>query len=144
MSSLDEYMEKLDCLDEAERIYAAEDIGYLNTPEGVPASVGTVGQGTFAGGSRRHIPGPDPDRRGRRHRGFHPACSEATIPRFATRLWMCCATKAPRSIPFLKTVMRDGDKDMRKLVLDVLKRNSGRRRRSDLCRPRLATPTRTW
>ena len=33
---------------------------------------------------------------------------------------MCCAAKAPGSIPFLNTAMRDGDKDMRKLVLDVL------------------------
>ena len=37
MSSLKEYVEKLDCADEAERTYAAEDIGYLNVPEGVPA-----------------------------------------------------------------------------------------------------------
>ena len=73
MSSLDEYMEKLDCADEAERIYAAEDIGYLNTPDGVPALLERLGKETFAGGSRRHFPGPDPDRRGRGYRGFHPA-----------------------------------------------------------------------
>ena len=36
MSSLDEYIEKLGCPDEAERTYAAEDIEYLNTAEGVP------------------------------------------------------------------------------------------------------------
>jgi hypothetical protein len=36
MSSLNQYLEKLDGPDEAERIYAAEDIGYCNAPEGVP------------------------------------------------------------------------------------------------------------
>ena len=46
MSSLDEYIEKLGCPDEAERTYAAEDIGYLNTPDGVPASAGTIGKET--------------------------------------------------------------------------------------------------
>ena len=37
MSSLKEYIEQLDCAGESERAYAAEDIGYLNTPDGVPA-----------------------------------------------------------------------------------------------------------
>jgi hypothetical protein len=32
MSSLEEYAQQLDDPDEAERIYAAEDIGYLNVP----------------------------------------------------------------------------------------------------------------
>ena len=35
----------MNCADEAERTYAAEDLGYLNAPEGVPASLGPVGQG---------------------------------------------------------------------------------------------------
>ena len=35
MIELDELVRKLDSTDEAERIYAAEDIGYLNRPEGV-------------------------------------------------------------------------------------------------------------
>ena len=120
MSGLTEYVEKLDCPDEAERIYAAEDIGYLNDPEGVAPLLERLGQGAFARGSRRHIPGPDSDRRGRRDRGLHPDCSKATIPRFATRPWKFCDRKGEASIPFLKTVMREGDKDLRKLVLDVL------------------------
>jgi hypothetical protein len=38
MSAIEDYMienyiEKLDCPDEAERIYAAEDLGYLNAPK---------------------------------------------------------------------------------------------------------------
>ena len=44
MSSLKEYMEKLDCPDEAERIYAAEDIGYLNAPDGVPPLLERLGK----------------------------------------------------------------------------------------------------
>ena len=44
MSSLKEYMEKLDCPDEAERTYAAEDIGYLNAPDGVPALLERLGK----------------------------------------------------------------------------------------------------
>jgi hypothetical protein len=71
MSSLKEYLEKLDGPDEAERIYAAEDIGYLECPGRRAASFGTVGPGAFAGGSRRNLPGSDPDRGGRVYRGFH-------------------------------------------------------------------------
>src|ERR1017187_9208444 len=44
MSSLREYRERLDCADEAERTYAAEDIGYLNTPNGVPALLERLGK----------------------------------------------------------------------------------------------------
>ncbi len=44
MTSLKEYVENLDCPDEAERIYAAEDIGYLNTPDGVPPLLKRLGQ----------------------------------------------------------------------------------------------------
>ena len=36
MSSLKEYAEQLSAADQAQRIYAAEDIGYLNDPDGVP------------------------------------------------------------------------------------------------------------
>jgi len=36
MTSLKEYATQLDGPDQAERIYAAEDIGYLNDPHGVP------------------------------------------------------------------------------------------------------------
>ena len=44
MSSVNEYLEKLNCSDEAERIYAAEDIGYLNSAEGVPALLKRLGE----------------------------------------------------------------------------------------------------
>ena len=46
MSSLDDYIEKLNCLDETERIYAAEDIGYLNTGDGVAALLERLGKET--------------------------------------------------------------------------------------------------
>ena len=48
--------------------------------------------------------------------------------------------KGARSIPFLNTAMRDGDKDMRKLVLDVLSGVQPARQRKSM-RPRF--PTRT-
>jgi HEAT repeat protein len=46
MSSLDEYIEKLGSPDETERTYAAEDIGYLNTPDGVPPLLERLGKET--------------------------------------------------------------------------------------------------
>ena len=46
MSRLDDYIEKLNCLDEAERIYAAEDIGHLNTRDGVVALLERLGKKT--------------------------------------------------------------------------------------------------
>ncbi len=45
MSSLAEYIEQLHGADEAERIYAAEDIGYLNTAGGRARTAGAVGPG---------------------------------------------------------------------------------------------------
>jgi HEAT repeat protein len=119
MSSLKEYVEKLEGADEAERTFAAEDIGYLNTPGGVPALVERLGKESSRAvrdaifqalirieadaaieGSIRLLDSDDPQIRNQavdvlRHKGA-------------------------RSVPFLTIVMRDGDKDLRKLVLDVL------------------------
>jgi HEAT repeat protein len=119
MSPLTDYVEKLKSSDEAERIYAAEDIGYWNHPEGVPALLERLDEepslavrdaifqalirmdGDVAiEGSIRLLGSEDPQIRNQavdvlRHKGVRP-------------------------IPFLNAVMRDGDKDVRKLVLDVL------------------------
>ena len=119
MSSLKEYVEKLDCADEAERIYAAEDIGYLNTPDGVPALLERLGK--------------EPSRAVRDAifqaliRIDADAAIEGSIrllasddPQIRNQAVDVLRHKGARSIPFLNTVMRNGDKDARKLVLDVL------------------------
>jgi len=119
MSSLKEYLEKFDCGDETERVYAAEDIGYLNTAEGVPALVERVEResspavrdaifqaliridgDTAAEGAIRLLASDDPQIRNQ---------AVDVLRR-----------KGAQSVPFLNTVMREGDKDLRKLVLDVL------------------------
>jgi HEAT repeat protein len=119
MSSVTEYLEKLDCPDEAERIYAAEDIGYLNAADGVPPllerldkeSSRAVRDAIFQAliridadasieGSVRLLESEDPQIRNQ----------AADVLRH----------KGARSVPFLNAVMRDGGKDLRKLVLDVL------------------------
>jgi HEAT repeat protein len=119
MSSLNEYVEKLHCADEAERIYAAEDIGYLNTAEGVPPLLERLDK--------------------ERSRAVRDAIFEALIridadasiegsigllesedPQIRNQAVDVLRHKGAQSVPFLNAVMRDGDKDIRKLVLDVL------------------------
>ena len=119
MSSLQEFMEKLDCPDEAERTYAAEDIGYLNTPEGVPPLLERLGK--------------EPSRAVRDAifqaliRIEADAAIEGSIrllgnddPQIRNQAVEVLRLKGAASIPFLNSVMRDDDKDLRKLVLDVL------------------------
>ena len=119
MSSLKEHVEKLDSPDEAERIYAAEDIGYLNTPEGVPPLVERLDK--------------------ERSRAVRDAIFQALIridadasiegsirllenedPQIRNQAVDVLRHKGARAIPCLSSVSREGDKDMRKLVLDVL------------------------
>ena len=119
MSSLSEYVEKLDCPDEAERTYAAEDIGYLNVADGVPALLERLGK--------------EPSRAVRDAifqaliRTDADAAIEGSIrllesddPQIRTQAVEVLRRKGARSVPYLNTVMRDGDKDLRKFVLDVL------------------------
>ncbi len=119
MSSIDEYAEKLDCLDEAERIYAAEDIGYLNVPEGVPPLLEHLGKE-----SSRAV-------RDAIFQALTRIDADAAIegssrllesddPQIRNQAVEVLRSKGPASIPFLKTLMQGGDKDIRKLVLDVL------------------------
>lgn len=119
MSSLNEYLEKLDCPDEAERIYAAEDIGYLNVPDGVLPLLERLGK--------------EPSR------AVRDAIFQALIridadeaiegsirllgsddPQIRNQAVEVLRHKGAPSFPFLNAVMRNGDKDLRKLVLDVL------------------------
>lgn len=119
MNGLKGFIEKLDDADEAERIYAAEDIGYLNAADGVPALVERLGKETS--------------------RAVHDAIfqaltridAEAAIkgcagllanedPEIRNRAVEALRSKGEASVPFLNAVMQAGDKDLRKLVLDVL------------------------
>lgn len=119
MISLKEYAEQLDSADQAERIYAAEDIGYLNDPHGVPVLLERLGKETSRAvcdvmfqaliridadaaieGSIRLLGNEDPQIRNQ----------AANVLR----------NKGERAIPFLNTAMRDGDKNIRKLILDIL------------------------
>ncbi len=119
MSSLKEHVEKLDCHDEAERIYAAEDIGYLNTPDGIPALLGrlaaepsrAVRDAIFQALTRTD------------GEGVIRGCISllgSDDPQLRNQAVEVLRRKGEASVPFLAEVMRHGDKDLRKLVLDVL------------------------
>jgi len=119
MSSLKEHAEKLNGADQAERIYAAEDIGYLNSPDGVPVLLERLGKEA----SREvcdaifqaliKIEG-DASIEG------SIGLLESDHPQIRNRAVDVLRHKGAAAVPFLKTAMRDGDKDVRKLVLDVL------------------------
>ncbi len=119
MSDLKEYLPRLAGSDEAERIYAAEDIGYLNAAEGVAPLV-----------ERLHL---EPSRAVRDAifqaltRIDAKAAVEGCIsllgsddPQIRNQAVEILRRKGDAAIPLLSTVMREGDKDLRKLVLDVL------------------------
>jgi HEAT repeat protein len=119
MSSLEEYSEKLDSPDEAERVYAAEDIGYLNAPDGVPVLV------------ERLVREPSLAVRDAIFQALTRIDGDAAIggsmgllgsedPQIRNQAVEVLRRKGAASIPFLGMAMRDGDKDTRKLVLDVL------------------------
>ncbi len=125
MSDLKEYLPKLEGSDEAERIYAAEDIGFLNTAEGVAPLV-----------ERLHI---EPSRavRDAIFQALTRIDAEAAIegcislfgsddPQIRNQAVEILRSKGDAAIPTLSTVMREGDKDLRKLVLDVLVEDSSR------------------
>jgi HEAT repeat protein len=119
MKNLKECLENLNCPDEAERIYAAEDIGYLNVPEGVPVLLNRLNE--------------EPSRavRDAIFQSLIRIEADAAIsgpiqllgsdePHLRNQAVQVLRHKGSASIPFLAAVMQDGDKDKRKLVLDVL------------------------
>ena len=118
MSLIQEYAEKLDCPDEAERIYAAEDLGYSNDPAGVPPLI-------------EHLE-KEPSRAVREAifqalaRIDATAAIEGSVrllssddPQIRNQSVEVLRSKGDASVPFLSIVMQEGDKDLRKLVLDV-------------------------
>ncbi len=119
MSSLEEHIEKLNCPDEAERIYAAEDIGYLNSSDGVPAL------------SQRLSHEPSRAVREAIFQAFIRIEADAAIEvcigllnsedsQLRNQAVDVLRHKGAAAFPFLAAVMREGDKDLRKLVLDIL------------------------
>jgi HEAT repeat protein len=119
MSSLEEYIEKLGHPDETERIYAAEDIGYLNVADGVPALLARLGKESSRAVCDvifQALIRIDSD-----------SAIEGSIgllrsddPQIRNQAVDVLRQKGKRSIPFLTLAMRDGDKNLRKLVLDIL------------------------
>ena len=119
MTSLTEYAEKLNSSDQEERIYAAEDIGYLNDPKGVPVLL------------ERLVKEPSRAVRDVISQALIRIDSDAAIegsirllghadPQIRNQAADVLRSKNARTIPFLIAAMRDGDKDIRKLVLDIL------------------------
>jgi HEAT repeat protein len=119
MDDLKAPLAKLGDADEAERIYAVEDIGYLNAPEGVAPLL-----------ERLRI---EPSRAVREAifqafiRIDADAAIEAAIgllgsddPQMRNQAVEILRGKGSAAIPFLAAVMHTGDKDLRKLTLDVL------------------------
>jgi HEAT repeat protein len=122
MSTLKEYTEQLNGSDQAERTYAAEDIGYLNDPDGVPVLLEALAKETSRAVRDvifQALIRIDAD-----------AAIEGSIrllgsedPQIRNQAVDVLRNKGARSIPFLNTAMRDDDKNIRKLVLDILSGN---------------------
>ena len=122
MSSLKEYATQLDGPDQAERIYAAEDIGYLNDPHGVPfllerldkessrAVRDVIFQALIRIDADAAIEG-----------SIRLLCS--ADPQIRNQAADVLRNKGARSVPFLNVAMREGDKNTRKLILDILSGN---------------------
>jgi HEAT repeat protein len=119
MTSLEEYVGKLGCTDETERTYAAEDLGYLNAPEAVPALLErlrhepslTVRDAIFQALSRTDGDAPIK---------ASVQLLESEDPQIRNQAVIVLRGKGARVIPFLNALMRTGDRRLRKLVLDAL------------------------
>jgi HEAT repeat protein len=119
MSNLNEFVERLSRSDEAERTYAAEDIGFMNGPEGVPVLLerlekepsravrDAIFQALIRIDAKAAIEGCI-------------GLLESDDPQIRNQAVEVLRSKGPTAFPFLGTLMREGDKDLRKLVLDVL------------------------
>jgi HEAT repeat protein len=122
MTSLNDYAEQLNASDQEDRIYAAEDIGYLNDPKGVPILLArlvkepsravrdVISQALIRIDSDAAIEGPI-------------RLLESDDPQIRNQAADVLRCKGARTIPFLNAAMSNGDKDIRKLVLDILSGN---------------------
>jgi HEAT repeat protein len=119
MSILGEHIEKLESADETERTYAAEDLGYLNVAEVVapllerlqrelsPVVRDAIGQALIRLDAAEAIAGAV---------GLLGS-DDAQLRNLGVDV---LRHKGERTIPFLKKAMQEGDRDMRKFVLDAL------------------------
>jgi HEAT repeat protein len=119
MSQLNEFVAKLEGSDETERIFAIEDIGYLNAAEGVAPLLERLDKES------------SPAVRDAIFQALTRIEADAAIegctrllasedPQIRNQVVDILRHKGAAVIPFLDTVMREGDKDLRKLTLDVL------------------------
>ena len=119
MTNLAECVDKLNGAGETERCYAAEDIGYLNAAAGVPPLLKRIGRE------------PSSAVREAIFQALIRIDSEAAIeaavglfesddPQIRNQAVVVLRRKGTQAVPFLAAAMRSGDKDIRKLVLDVL------------------------
>jgi HEAT repeat protein len=119
MGDLTEFVAKLESSDETERIYAAEDIGYLNASEGVAPLLARLDQEpsrAVRDAIFQALTRIDAD-------ASMEGCIrllESDDPQIRNQAVDILRRKGDAAIPMLSTVMREGDKDLRKLVLDVL------------------------
>jgi HEAT repeat protein len=119
MNELKEYLEKLDSSDEMDRVYAAEDVGYLNAAEGVAPLLERLGKepsGAVRDAIFQALSRIDAD-----------TAIEGCIrmlgsddPQIRNQAVEILRRKGAASIPFLTTIIRAEDKDLRKLAVDVL------------------------
>lgn len=119
MSSLKEYIEQLDCAGESERAYAAEDIGHLNASDGVPPLLERLGKEpsrAVRDAIFQALTRIDADAAIQGSLGL----LESDDPQIRNQAVDVLRHKGEAAVPLLKTVMQAGDKDLRKLVLDVL------------------------
>ena len=121
MIELQACIDKLTSEDEADRIYAAEDIGYANRPEGVPPLLARL---------------PVEPSRAAREAMFSALTqikddsviegaiglldSEDSFLR--NQSVVILRSRGSRAVPYLERAFREGDQDRRKFVLDVLAR----------------------
>jgi hypothetical protein len=119
MSSLLEYAQKLASNEEVERRYAVEDIGYLNTSAGVAVLISRLAveqsQSVLEAIFQALI----------RMDGEAPIASAVALlasesPLIRNEAVSVLRRKGERAVPFLEPLMHHGDKELRKLVLDVL------------------------
>jgi HEAT repeat protein len=119
MMEIDEVVKKLDSADEAERIYAAEDIGYANRPEGIAPLLARL---------------PAEDSRAVREAIFgalqsidNDAVTEGAIELLSSedsfvrnQAVELLRQRGPKVIPYLSRTFSSARKDQRKMVIDVL------------------------
>jgi HEAT repeat protein len=119
MSDLEAYLHILDSSAEAERLYAAEDIGFLNDAEAVPALLARLPKESSRAVRDAMFQSLTRIDAGAAMEGC-VGLLESEDAQIRNQAVKVLRHKGVASIPLLTSAMRQGDKDVRKLVLDVL------------------------